>query len=60
MIEGWDVAGIARNLIVDYYDRMYYKHRPWTPDLELDLENYGLAETELKQFWDTLKLNPSS
>lgn len=50
MIEGWDVEGIARSLIIDYYDRMYYKHRPWTPDLELELEDLRQAEAELKKF----------
>jgi tRNA 2-selenouridine synthase len=50
MIEGWDVEGIARGLIEGYYDKMYYKHRPWTPDLELELENFRLAETELGKF----------
>ncbi|MFZ4856502.1 MAG: tRNA 2-selenouridine(34) synthase MnmH [Desulfuromonadaceae bacterium] len=49
-IEAWDVEGIARGLIEGYYDRMYYKHRPWTPDLELELEDYGRAERELGKF----------
>jgi tRNA 2-selenouridine synthase len=50
-IEGWDVDGIARGLIEGYYDKMYYKHRPWTPDLELDLEDFRQAELELGKFW---------
>ncbi|MDD2580711.1 MAG: tRNA 2-selenouridine(34) synthase MnmH [Desulfuromonadaceae bacterium] len=53
MIDGWDVAGIARGLIEWYYDRMYYKHRPWTPDLELELEDYRQAETKLAKFNET-------
>ncbi len=53
MIEGWDVAGVARGLIEGYYDKMYYKHRPWTPDLELDLEDFRRAEEELGKFWRT-------
>lgn len=53
LIEGWDVAGIARGLIEGYYDRMYYKNRPWTPDLELALEDFGQAETELGKFWSS-------
>ena len=52
MIENWDVGGIAKGLIEGYYDKMYYKHRPWTPDLELELENYRLAEVQLALFWD--------
>lgn len=53
MIEEWDVEGIARGLIVEYYDRMYYKHRPWTPDLELELEDFRQAEVELEHFLDS-------
>lgn len=49
-IEGWDVNAIARGLIEGYYDRMYYKHRPWTPELELELEDFGQAKIELKNF----------
>lgn len=52
-IEEWDVEGIARGLIEGYYDRMYYKHRPWTPDLEIELEDFRQAKTELEQFWGT-------
>lgn len=50
-LEGWDVDGIARGLIEGYYDKMYYKHRPWTPDLDLELEDYGRAKNELEKFW---------
>jgi tRNA 2-selenouridine synthase len=53
MIEGWDVEGVARCLIEGYYDRVYYKHRPWTPDLELELEDFGQAQAELGKFWGT-------
>ncbi len=52
-IETWDVAGIARGLIEGYYDKMYYKHRPWTPDLELPFEDLRQAEAELGKFLDT-------
>jgi len=52
-IDGWDVEGIARGLIEGYYDKMYYKHRPWTPDLEIELEDFGQAEAELEKFWCT-------
>lgn len=53
MIDGWDVEGIARGLIEGYYDKMYYKHRPWTPDLELELEDLRQAEAELGKYLDT-------
>lgn len=51
MIEGWNVEGIARNLIEGYYDKMYYKHRPWTPEMELELKDFEKAETELNIYW---------
>lgn len=54
MLEEWDVEGIARGLIEGYYDRMYYKNRPWTPDLELELEDYRQSEADLKTFWGTM------
>jgi tRNA 2-selenouridine synthase len=54
MIEGWDVKGIARSLIIDYYDKMYYKNRAWTAELELELEDLVLAEDVLKKFLSTM------
>ncbi len=59
MLEGWDVEGIAQGLIEGYYDKMYYKNRPWTPDLELDLENFSLAEAELDIFLRTINQTTS-
>jgi tRNA 2-selenouridine synthase len=56
MLEGWDVEGIARGLIEWYYDMMYYKNRPWTPDLDLDLENFSRAEAELDRYLHTTAL----
>ncbi len=53
MLEVWDVKGIARGLIEGYYDKMYYKNRPWTPDLDLELEDFGQAETEMAKFLNT-------
>jgi tRNA 2-selenouridine synthase len=55
LLEEWDVAGVARGLIEGYYDRMYYKHRPWTPDLDLDLEDFTRAEAVLKEFYESKK-----
>lgn len=51
MLEAWDVLGLGRGLIEYYYDKLYYKHRPWTPDLELDLEDFDAAERQLAEFW---------
>lgn len=51
MLAAWDIEGLGRGLIEHYYDKLYYKHRPWTPDAELDLEDFGVAEQRLSQFW---------
>ena len=53
-IESWEVDGIARGLIEGYYDKMYYKRRSWTPDLELELEDFRQAELGMRKFWSTL------
>lgn len=52
MLERWDIAGLARGLIEKYYDKLYYKHRPWTPDAEIDLEDFSNGERILQLFWD--------
>lgn len=52
MLERWDIAGVARGLIEQYYDKLYYKHRPWTPDLEIDLEDFRDGELALQRFWE--------
>jgi tRNA 2-selenouridine synthase len=52
MLAAWDVQGLGRGLIEFYYDKLYYKHRHWTPDLELDLEDFGAAERCLEQYWE--------
>ncbi len=54
MLERWDVAGLARGLIEQYYDKLYYKHRPWQPDLEIDLEDFGQGERQLEAFLERL------
>jgi tRNA 2-selenouridine synthase len=50
MLQRWDVEGLGRGLIEQYYDKLYYKHRPWEPDLEIDLEDFGQAEQRLEAF----------
>jgi tRNA 2-selenouridine synthase len=51
LLTSWDVEGLGRGLIEYYYDKLYYKHRPWTPDTEISLEDFGEAERKLKEFW---------
>jgi tRNA 2-selenouridine synthase len=52
LLADWDIEGLGRGLIEYYYDKLYYKHRPWTPDLEIDLEDYGVAERLMSEFWE--------
>lgn len=52
-LAAWDIEGLGRGLIEYYYDKQYYKNRPWTPDLEIDLEDYGAAEDLIHSFWTT-------
>jgi tRNA 2-selenouridine synthase len=51
LLADWDIEGLGRGLIEYYYDKLYYKHRPWTPDLEIDLEDYNVAERLMSEFW---------
>ncbi len=51
LLTEWDIAGLGRGLIVHYYDKLYYKNRPWTPELEIDLEDYAAAEQYMSEFW---------
>ena len=51
LLADWDIQGLGRGLIEYYYDKLYYKHRPWTPELEIDLEDYDVAERLISEFW---------
>jgi len=53
LLADWDIEGLGRGLIKYYYDKLYYKHRPWTPELEIDLEDYNVAERLLARFWES-------
>jgi len=53
LLAAWDIAGLGRGLIEHYYDKLYYKNRPWTPELEIDLEDFSEAERLLARFWDS-------
>jgi tRNA 2-selenouridine synthase len=53
LLAAWDIEGLGRGLIEYYYDKLYYKHRPWTPDVEIDLEDFSEAERLLSGFWDS-------
>lgn len=52
LLAAWDIEGLGRGLIEHYYDKLYYRNRPWTPDVEIDLEDFNEAERLLSRFWD--------
>jgi tRNA 2-selenouridine synthase len=52
MLDRWDVPGVARRLMEQYYDKLYYKNRPWEPDAEVDLEDFSEAERLLWAYWE--------
>ena len=52
LLQIWDIEGLARGLIEQYYDKLYYKNRPWKADLEIELEDFSIAERELLAFWN--------
>lgn len=46
-LDAWDVAELARGLVEQYYDRLYYRVRRWEPAATISLEKYDEAEREL-------------
>jgi len=50
MLAAWDIEGLARELITNYYDKLYYRHRDWVPDAELSLEDMERAKDDLSMF----------
>lgn len=51
LLDQWDVTGFTRGLIQHYYDKLYYKNRPWMPDAEIELDDFLGGEQALKAFW---------
>lgn len=50
LLANWNIEGLARELIINYYDKLYYKHREWKPDAELSLEEPEKAKDDLATF----------
>ncbi len=46
----WEMGPFMAKLVQNYYDKVYYKTREWTADLDLSLENYAAAEVVLLDF----------
>lgn len=47
MLDAWDIEGLARELIIHYYDKLYYRDRTWLPHAELSLEEPEKAKDDL-------------
>jgi len=46
----WNMEMFMQELIVSYYDKLYYKVREWKEDLVLSMEEFETAAIELKNF----------
>jgi len=46
-LQRWEMEPFMTELIVSYYDKLYYKVREWREDLTLSLENFDAAADEL-------------
>ena len=46
-LERWEMAPFMTELIVSYYDKLYYKVREWREDMTLSLEDFDAAAAEL-------------
>jgi tRNA 2-selenouridine synthase len=46
-LERWEMEPFMTELIVSYYDKLYYKVREWREDLTLSLEDFGEAADKL-------------
>jgi len=46
-LQRWEMEPFMTELIVSYYDKLYYKVREWREDLSLSLEDFDTAADEL-------------
>jgi tRNA 2-selenouridine synthase len=51
-LERWELAPFMKGLVVEYYDKVYYKNRDWEGDYQLGLEDFDAAADELMAFLD--------
>jgi len=49
-LERWELEPFMTELVVNYYDKVYYKTREWREDIAISLEDYAAAEEELDRF----------
>ncbi len=53
-LDGWDLRPFMSELLVSYYDKVYYKTREWREERRISLEDYDAAKKELETFLATL------
>lgn len=53
-LDGWNLRPFLAELLVSYYDRVYYKTRDWREERLISLEDYDAAKRELETFLATL------
>ncbi len=49
-LQKWDLRPFMSELLLSYYDRVYYKTRDWREDRMISLENFHAAARELEDF----------
>jgi tRNA 2-selenouridine synthase len=49
-LENWDMPSFMRELLVGYYDRLYYKFREWEEDFVLPVDDLEQARLTLERF----------
>ncbi len=55
-LERWEMEPFMTELIVSYYDKLYYKVRDWKEDLTLSLEDFEAAADELVKGFAALRV----
>jgi tRNA 2-selenouridine synthase len=56
-LQRWEMEPFMTELIVSYYDKLYYKVRLWKEDLTLSMEDFDAAANELVKKVSTGKYN---
>jgi tRNA 2-selenouridine synthase len=49
-LEKWQMEPFMAELLLSYYDKVYYKSRPWQEDATISLEDFNLAGIQLEDF----------
>ncbi len=48
-LERWEMEDFMKGLVIDYYDKVYYKNRTWEADFDLSMEDFDQAAIELEE-----------